>query len=216
VSVICQSAHDLDRSRKTVFQLSRAISESLAKSPIQEWEESGWARGLKRGLIRLEGYFFRVGAGKKSPLSFFIRNDSGLYVGLRRESVTQAATYVSLVTDYGYARSRTRFESHWMDVAVYGADGNAWIYAENKATEKTLQKLCARLASEFTDGIPAVDLEQKSVDDALMKAHHIWKNRPPYFWAVCPTQKWPFAVRYRRAGFTLNRSPALPAVLDWS
>ena len=122
----------MEFARKTVFQFSRSIQESLAKCPLQEWEETAWARGLKTGLIRLEGYFFRVGAGKKSPLSFFIRNNADLYVGLRRESVTQAATYVSLVTDYGYARNQTRFESRWMDVAVYGADGQAWIYAESR------------------------------------------------------------------------------------
>jgi hypothetical protein len=215
-TIITKSAQEMELARKTVFQFARSIHESLAKCPIQEWEETAWARGLKTGLIRLEGYFFRVGSGKKSPLSFFIRNNVDLYVGLRRESVTQAATYVSLVTDYGYERNRTRFESRWMDVAVYGPDGHAWIYAENKANKKTLEKLCARLASEFTQGIPAVDLEKKVIDDALMKAHHIWKNRPPYFWAVCPTEKLSFSVRYESAGFTLEPSAALPAVLEWS
>jgi hypothetical protein len=60
----------------------------LDKNPIQEWEADGWARGLKTGLIRLEGYLFRVGSGNRNPLSFFIRNDRDLYVGLRRESIT--------------------------------------------------------------------------------------------------------------------------------
>ena len=108
----------MELARKTRFQFSSSIQQGLDKLPIQEWEETAWARGLKTGLIRLEGYFFRVGSGKRSPLSFFIRNDSDLYVGLRRESITQAATYVSLVTDYGYSRTQTRFESQWMDVAV--------------------------------------------------------------------------------------------------
>jgi hypothetical protein len=215
-SIIIKSAQELELANKTLFQFARAIETSLAKSPVQEWEESSWARGFKTGLIRLEGYFFRVGSGKKSPLSFFIRNENDLYVGLRREAVTQAATYVSLVTDFGYARNQTRFESRWMDVAVYRTDGQAWIYAENKANKKTLDKLCTRLASEFTQGIPAVDVERKAADDALMKAHHIWKNRPHYFWAVCPTEKWPFIVRYQPGGFALERSGALPAVLEWS
>jgi len=201
---------------KTVFQFGRSIQGGLAKCPVQDWEEAAWARGLKTGLIRLESYFFRVGSGKRSPLSFFIRTDADLYVGLRRESITQAATYVSLVTDYGYSRAQTRFESRWMDVVVYNPTGHAWIYAENKASHKTLEKLCRRLATEFIDDIPAVDLEKKTVDDALMKARHIWKNRPPYFWAVCPTEHRPYAVRYQSTGFSLQRSDALPAVSEWS
>ncbi len=205
----------MELARKTIFQFSRSIRQSLAKSPVQEWEEAAWARGLKRGLIRLEGYFFRVSSGKKSPLSFFIRNDSDLYVGLRRESITQAATYVSLVTDYGYSRARTRFESQWMDVAVYSPDGQAWIYAENKANQRTLEKLCARLSSEFSVSLPVIPADEKPVDDALMKARHIWKNRPLYFWGVCPTEKKSYAVHYHPTGFSLEPSAALPAILEW-
>jgi hypothetical protein len=214
--IIRKSAGEMELARKTVFQFGASIHQALCKCPVQEWEEDAWARGLKTGLIRMEGYFFRVGAGKRSPLSFFVRTDQDLYVGLRRESITQAATYVSLVTDYGYSRGQTRFETRWMDVAVYGPEGNAWIYAENKANKKTLEKLCARLSRDFCDRIPAVDLEKKSVDDALMKAHHIWKNRPAYFWAVCPTEQKTYTVRYRSAGFSLEASDALPAVLEWS
>ncbi len=205
----------MELARKTIFQFSRSIQQGLEKSPIQEWEETAWARGLKTGLIRLEGYFFRVGSGKRSPLSFFIRNDSDRYVGLRRESITQAATYVSLVTDYGYSRTQTRFESQWMDVAVYGPEGRAWIYAENKANKGTLEKLCRRLSSEFSANVPIVNAEDKPVEDACMKARHIWKNRPPYFWAVCPTEKNSYTVRYHPRGFSLEPSESLPAVLEW-
>jgi hypothetical protein len=140
-SLLRKSALELEVSKKTIFQFGNSTSQTLDKNPIQEWEADAWARGLKIGLIRLEGYFFRVGSGKRSPLSFFIRNDQNLYVGLRRESVTQAATFVSLVTDYGYSRTQTQFESRWMDVVVYGEDGKAVIYAENKASSKTLGKL---------------------------------------------------------------------------
>jgi hypothetical protein len=207
----------MEASRKTIFRFGQAIETALAKNPVQEWETDAWARGLKTGLIRLEGYFFRVGSGKRSPLSFFIRNNHDLYVGLRRESVTQAATYVSLVTDYGYPRAQTRFESQWMDVAVYGEDGKALIYAENKASTKILEKLCARLASEFQSDILPVNPEAKVVDDALMKAHHIWKNQPRYFWGVCPTQHQPYEIHYLRPmGFYLKPVGELPGAMEWS
>jgi hypothetical protein len=215
-SIIGKSATEMELARKTIFQFSHAIQHGLEKSPVQEWEEAAWARGLKTGLIRLEGYFFRVGSGKKSPLSFFIRNEADLYVGLRRESITQAATYVSLVTDYGYSRSQTRFESQWMDVAVYNPEGHAWIYAENKANQRTLDKLCGRLASEFSESLPVVHPDEKPVDDAIMKARHIWKNRPPYFWGVCPTQKKSYQVHFHPTGFSLEPSASIPTVLEWS
>jgi hypothetical protein len=203
-NIIRKSAVELELGCKSVFQFGSSIGQSLDKNPIQEWETDAWARGLKIGLIRLEGYFFRVGSGKRSPLSFFIRNDQDVYVGIRRESVTQAATYVQLITDYGYPRSQVRFESQWMDVAVYGEDGRAVIYAENKASEKTLEKLCKRLQSEFQNTLPRVDPDDPRVDDALMKAHHIWRHRPSYFWGVCPTQRQAYHVTFRHSGFTLE------------
>jgi hypothetical protein len=176
--LIQKSAWDLEGVGRTIFQFGHSIQIALDKNPIQVWEADLWARGLKTGLIRLEGYFFRVGPGKRSPLSFFVRNDRDLYVGLRRESITQAATYVTLVTDYGYSRQQTRFETGWMDVAVYGRDGKAMFYAENKAHAATLGKLCRRLESEFKTQVPYVDEENQPHDDAVMKAHHIWRNRP--------------------------------------
>ena len=211
-NLIRKSAWELEASRKTIFQFGNSVAGALSKNPIQDWEADLWARGLKRGLIRLEGYFFRAGSGKRSPLSFFVRNDRDLYVGLRRESITQAATYVQLITDYGYSRAQTCFESRWMDVAVYDRDGAAWIYAENKASPKTLEKLCDRLANEFQTQIPEADPAAKVVDDALMKAHHIWKNRPRFFWAVGPTTRQSFAVRYgRQAGFSLDPIIEIPS-----
>jgi len=233
-NLIKKSAWQLEASRKTIFQFGQSVAQALTKNPIQDWEADSWARGLKIGLIRLEGYFFRVGSGKRSSLSFFIRNDQDLYVGLRRESVTQAATYVSLVTDYGYPRAQTRFESQWMDVAVYGEDGKALIYAENKASPKTLEKLCSRLSKEFINGIPVESeaysvkrpsesrstlyaLGSRPVDDAVRKAQHIWKNRPRYFWGVCPTQHQPYEIHYLRPmGFYLKPVGELPGAMEWS
>jgi len=205
----------MELARKTIFQFASAVERSLAKEPVQEWESSAWARGLKIGLIRLEGYFFRVGPGKRSPLSFFIRNDQDLYVGLRRESITQAATYVRLVTDYGYPRSQTHFESRWMDVAICGEDGKVLIYAENKASQKTLEKLCVRLSGEFRHGIPRIGTETGQVDDALMKACHIWKNRPHYFWGVCPTSNEVYSVHYQGNGFTLEAIKVVPSAITY-
>jgi hypothetical protein len=220
--LIAKSAWELEAAHKTIFRFGQSIDTALAKNPVQEWETDAWARGLKTGLIRLDGYFFRVGSGKRSPLSFFVRNDRDVYVGLRRESVTQAATYVSLVTDYGYPRAQTRFEYGWMDVAVYDPEGKALIYAENKASQKTLEKLCARLSSEFHDIADRVseignrksamcDMRSAIVDDAVMKAQHIWRHRPRYFWGVCPTIRIAFTVQFERhMGFHLTPLAELP------
>lgn len=205
----------MEMSRKTIFQFSESIRRSFLKCPIQKWEADAWARGLNLGLIKLEGYFFRVCTGKRSPLAFFIRNDKDLYVGLRRESITQAATYVSLITDLGFDRSNTRFESRWMDVVVYGEDGQALIYAENKANYKTLQKLCARLSSEFQTTIPRIELDTPLVDDAIMKAHHIWKNRPKCFWGIAPNLKLLFEVTYLRDGFYFTKLETPPHRHEW-
>lgn len=205
--LIRKSAWELEAARKTLFQFGQVAATALDKNPIQPWEEDFWARGLKTGLLKLEGYFFRAGSGKRAPLSFFVRNEQDLYVGLRRESITQAATYVMLVTEYGYPRHQTRFESHWMDVAVYDDLGNAWIYAENKATSKTLQALCTRLSSDFEHEIPAIDPEAKRIDDAVMKAHHIRREKPRYFWAVAPLSRYAFEVLYSRGGFRLSPLP---------
>jgi len=214
-NLIQKHSWELEASRKTIFQFGQSVTQALIKNPIQPWEADAWARGLKIGLIRLEGYFFRVGSGKRSSLSFFIRNDRDLYVGLRRESITQAATYVSLITDYGYPRAQVRFESRWMDVAVYDSEGKALIYAENKANQKTLEKLCYRLSSEFNDIADRTsenvnlrssigDLRTAIPDDAVMKARHIWRNRPRYFWGVCPTSRQMYLVSYARCGFSFE------------
>jgi hypothetical protein len=214
-NVILKSALEMESAHKAVFQFGSTIAQALEKCPVQEWEADAWARGLKIGLIRLEGYFFRVGSGKRSSLSFFVRNNKDIYVGLRRESITQAATYVQLITDYGYPRPRVRFESQWMDVAVYGEDGKVWIYAENKANQNTLEKLCRRLSDEFREDLPPVEPDALGVDDALMKAHHIWRHKPSYFWGVCPTVARVFGVSYGNCSFTLTPLKHLPASLEW-
>jgi hypothetical protein len=214
--LICRSAYELEASRKTIFQFGLSVAKALQKNPIQEWEADQWVRGLKNGMIRLEGHFFRVGAGRRSALCFFIRNEQDLYVGLRRESITQAATYVTLVTDYGYSRRQTCFESRWMDVAIYGEDGKALIYAENKANPKTLEKLCHRLSTEFQTEVPVLDIDDERTgtraDDTLMKASHIWRHKPRYFWGVCPTHRQAYDIRYQSSGFRLLPVESIPAL----
>src|SRR5689334_23287236 len=93
-NLVLKSAIEIEASGKAIYQFYHKRRQGLDKHPIQDWEADRWARGLKTRLIRLEGYFFRIGQGKASSLSLFIRNEQGLYVGLRRESITQAATYV--------------------------------------------------------------------------------------------------------------------------
>jgi hypothetical protein len=186
---ILRSAADLAAAGRARAGLTEAVGETLRKIPIQPWEADRWLRGIKLRLIRMEEFFFRAGVQKRSALSLFVRNEKGLNVGLRREAITQMATYVSLVTDYGYERRRTRFESRFMDVLVLDRQQRPWIYAENKAAERTLDRLCERLALEFSDGVPRINEEDEArVDDAVMKASHLWKHRPPYFWAVSPTR----------------------------
>jgi hypothetical protein len=203
--LILSSALGLESSSKTIFQFTNKVRQTLHKMPVQEWEAAAWARGLKTGLLKMEGYFFRAGAGKRAPLSFFIRNEAGVYVGLRREAITQAATYVSLITDYGYSRERTRFESRWMDVAVYDEQGKALIYAENKANAKILEKLCQRLMSGFMDGVDFT-VSEEDADDVLRKAQHIWREKPRYFWAVSPVQSYAYRIQFFMQGFQLART----------
>src|SRR5689334_15960681 len=105
--LLMKTASELERADRTIFRFSESVRALLEDKPIQPWELDRWARGLKTGLLRMEGHFFRAGPGKRSSLSFFVRNDQGRLVGLRRESITQAATFVSLVTDYGYSRGAT-------------------------------------------------------------------------------------------------------------
>jgi hypothetical protein len=136
-------------------------------------------------------------------------------VGLRREAITQAATYVTLITDYGYPRQVTRFETGWMDVAVFDENAKALIYAENKAAPKTLEKLCARLSEDYRLGVPFPEEELKHKNDAHMKAQHIWRHRPRYFWGVSPTVQRSYRVGYSADGFTLEPSERIPSALEW-
>jgi hypothetical protein len=160
----------------------------------------------------MEAFFFRAGTQKRSALSLFVRNDRGLNVGLRREAITQMATYVSLITDLGYARGLTRFESRFMDVLVLDRAQRPWIYAENKASGRTLEKLCDRLEGEFAEHVPIIDDDAplSGVDDAVMKANHIWRQRPAYFWGVSPGVRRAYDVRYGDRGFRLAPAPGIP------
>jgi len=226
--LIVSSARDLEKAGRACHRFESKILEAFEKRPIQKWEADRWFRGLKLRLIRTADYFFRAGAGKRAPLSLFVRNAAGLNVGLRREAITQAATYITLVTDYGYPRGTTRFESRWMDVVVYDpdrpeagdifedtfSDSSPRIYAENKAEETVLRKLCGRLETEFATHVPVVEEPEpgnhKAGDDALMKAHHIWVNRPRFFWAVSPTLRQAYRVDYGDTGFRLFAEPDIP------
>lgn len=211
---ILDAALALARAGSALHAFDEKVAENLKKMPIQEWEADRWMRGVKLRMIRMETYFFRAGAGKRSATSLFVRNEDGLNVGFRREAITQMATYITLVTDYGFGRKRTRFESQWMDVAVY--DGRRpLIYAENKASARVLEKLRLRLEGEFAREVPWVpeppDADRPRVDDAVMKAHHIWRHRPAYFWAVCPTARFAYRVVYGSSGFTLAPLADVPA-----
>ena len=214
-SLLLKSARQIATADKAIFQFENVIRKALFTKPIQEWEAGLWARGLKCGLIRMEGYFFRIGIAKRSCLSFFIRNEQGLHVGLRRESITQAATYATLITDFGYPRERTRFETGWMDVAVFDEAHHALIYAENKAAAGTLKKLCAKLSNDFRDDVPFPEQAPALHDDALMKAQHIWRHKPKFFWGVSPTLSQSYRVEYSRSGFHLCPAESIPSALEW-
>lgn len=207
-------AREMEGNGHAIYQFESKIENHLKKLAIQEWEADRWLRGIKKNLIRENAYFYRVGSGKLGSFSLFIRNTAGLNVGFRRESITQMATYVSLITDYGYPREMVRFESRWMDVAVNDKQGDPIIYAENKASEKVLRKLCTRLESEFETHVPYVsrdEEEAEKVDDAVMKANHIIRYRPTYFWGVSPTYRQAYAVKYFDQSFTLKPIENIPA-----
>ena len=210
--MIVRSAAELLAAGRARVAFDRAVRDALDENPIQEWEADRWLRGVRLRLVKMEAFFFRAGTDKRGALSLFVRNANGLNVGLRREAVTQMATYVSLITDFGHGRARTRFESGHMDVAVYDPAGDVWIYAENKASATTLRRLCARLAENFADGVPLVPAEAKpgSVDDSVMKANHIWRHRPRHFWGVSPTERQAFDVVYGAAGFRLAPTEGIP------
>lgn len=206
--LIVEAAREIHAAGRAKARFAEAIEEAFGRLPIQEWEADRWMRGRKLRLLKMEAPFFRAGTGKSGSLSLFVRNEAGLNVGLRREAITQMATYVSLITDYGYGRDQTRYEHRWMDVAVVRPAG-AWLYAENKAAERVLLKLCARLEKEFAEGLPPVTAENEG-DDAVMKATHILTQRPRYFWAVCPTARQAYEVAYRSNGFHLARIADVP------
>lgn len=207
-----RSAADLLRAGKARHAFDAVIRRTLDENPIQEWEADRWLRGIRLRLVKMESFFFRAGTSKRGATSLFVRNLDGLNVGLRREAITQIATYVSLVTDFGYGRKRTRFETGHMDVAVHNEAGEAWIYAENKALPRTLERLCERLSTLFSGGVPLVPEEARpgSVDDAVMKANHIWRHRPRYFWGVSPTSRKAFEVRFSGVGFRLEPIGGIP------
>lgn len=210
--LIIEAARDIEAAQTGIYKFGERIEEALAKAPLRDWEADRWARGVKLGLIKMETYFFRVGAGKNAAFSAFIRNKENKNVGFRREAITQMATYVTLITEYGFSRSQTKFESGWMDVVVLNDRGGVLIYAENKASDKTLEKLCSKLERSYADRVPIVDMDEKTKvhDDPLMKANHIWRNKPRYFWGVSPERSQAYEVLYGAAGFHLARIERVP------
>ncbi len=178
---------------------------------MTDWELLFWTRGIKRGLIQLNGHWFRLGSGRQSSFSLFVRNETGLMVGLRRESITQAAVYVALVTHYGYHRRLVRFELDSLDVALQEMDGRVRLYAETKASDRTLERLVSELSSGFAEGLPFLELvEGQKPPDAFQKAAHILRHRPTLFWAVSPNQRLAFTVHYHSVGFRLEAVPDIP------
>jgi len=216
--LIVDSARQLMLAKTGIYKFDEKVAEIFRKIPIEEWEADRLSRGLKLKLIKMENPFFRIGREKKGAFSLFVRNKNGLNVGLQREALTQMATYVSLITDYGFTRAQTRFESEWMDVVVYDERDSVFIYAENKASDKVLNNLCARLETEFQSEIPAIPEpeEDKKIphDDAKMKAHHIWRNKPVYFWAVSPSFQQAYRVEYHRFGFSLKKVEKIPQAYE--
>jgi hypothetical protein len=207
-------AREIESAGQASYRFTERIVQTLRQRPVQEWEADRWVRGIHLGLIRCTQNFFRVGSGSRALNSLFVSNEAGLNVGLRREAVTQAATYVTLITDYGYPRAQTRFEIDWMDVVVYDTNRRIWLYVENKAAASILDRLLRRLTHDFMKDVPMPawneEEDTSSHDDALKKAQHIWRNRPRYFWGVSPTARQAFQVQYGPRGFTLHPC-ALPS-----
>jgi hypothetical protein len=214
---IIDSARDIARAGGTIRGFDSVVAERLAQAPLTDWELDRWTRGLGRRLIVLNSHWFRLGSGRQSSFSFFVRNEHGLMVGLRREAFTQAAVYVALVTDYGHSRRRVRFETGYLDVALLDDFGNVALYAETKAADRTLRKLIQSLARDFQDGLPPWP-EEEAPPDPWQKAQHILRWKPRYFWAVSPQVRVAFQVSYTPCGFALEPVadiPAAPAAGLW-
>lgn len=208
---IRQAAGAVEDAGGTIRFFRRAIDERLAELPLTEWETLFWTRGLKRGLIQLNSHWFRLGSGRQTSVSFFVRNEAGLLVGLRRESVTQAAVYVALVTHYGYPRARVRFEIDFLDVALRDESGDVSLYAETKASDRVLERLVNELSASFAEGLPRLELpEGKPPPDAHQKAAHILRTRPLFFWAVSPGRRLAYSVHFLGDGFRLSPRSDIP------
>lgn len=208
---IRRAAREVEAAGGTIRAFERVVEERLRDQPLTAWETLLWTRGLRRGLIQLNSHWFRLGSGRQSSFSFFVRNDAGLLVGLRRESLTQAAVYTALVTHYGYPRARVRFEMDFLDVALTDETGDVSLYAETKASDRVLERLVEDLTSGYQDGLPFLNLpEDKKPPDPFQKAAHILRARPAHFWAVSPGLRRAFTVHYAGAGFRLSPVPEIP------
>ena len=126
---IRRAAGEVESAGGTLRGFERGVEDRLRDHPLSGWETLLWTLGLRRGLIHLNSHWFRLGSGRQSSFSFFVRNEAGLLVGLRRESLTQAAVYTALVTHYGYPRARVRFEMDFLDVALTDEAGEVSLYA---------------------------------------------------------------------------------------
>jgi hypothetical protein len=208
---VVQAAHAVESAGGTVRGFRHGVAQRFEDSPVTEWELLFWTRGIKRALIQLNSHWFRLGSGRQASFSLFVRNEAGLIVGLRRESITQAAVYAALVTHYGYQRRQVRFELDYLDVALQEVNGRVSLYAETKASDRTLERLVADLSTEYADGLPFLELaEGQKPPDAFQKAAHILRNRPHYFWAVSPNHRLAFEVNYLNVGFRLDPVSDIP------
>ncbi len=208
---VIQAAQLVELAGGTVRSFRQGVAERFAETPITDWETLFWTRGIKRGLIHLNSHWFRLGSGRQSSFSLFVRNETGLLVGLRREAITQAAVYTALVTHYGYHRRHVRFELDYLDVALQDGAGNVTLYAETKASDRVLERLVADLSNGFKEGLPFLELpEGKKPPDAFQKAAHILRNRPHHFWAVSPNHRLAFDVHYQGVGFRLAPVSDIP------
>lgn len=212
VDQIVRAAGELESAGGTVRGFRRLVAERFEENPVSPWESDFWNRAVHRGLVRLNSHWFSLGSGRRASFGFFVRNEAGLTVGLRRETLTQAAAYAALVTHYGYPRARARFELDFLDVALRDDRGGVTLYAETKASDRVLEKLIGDLSATFQDGPPPLTLaEGQRPPDAHQKAAHILRTKPAHFWAVSPGCRLAFAVRYRGGGFLLDPLDDLPA-----
>ena len=61
-------------------------------------------------------------------------------------------------------------------------------------------------------GIIGPTTQEINAVEPVMKANHIWRHRPRYFWGVSPTLRKAYEVGFDRNGFTLLPVAGIPTV----